>query len=221
MPVRSAKNYWEGVCEMARIFKSRNCRKLFAAALFLLGFCLIAGFAAPALSSSGGEGDHHAEPKGWVATDTYRVMNFAVLAVVLFLLLRKPVSNALNNRIEDIRVQLEELEKKKQEAQAELARYDKQLKELDAQSEKIVEDYIRQGEEAKARILEEAEKSADKLEEQAKRNIDFEIKQAKLHLMEEVMDKALLKAEEILRDRITHDDQDRLVDEYLQKVVAK
>ncbi len=48
--------------------------------------------------------------KGWVATDTFRVMNFAVLFIGLFLLLRKPVKNALNARIKGIKEQLEDLE---------------------------------------------------------------------------------------------------------------
>ena len=59
-------------------------------------------------SSGGGHGD--AGAKGWVATDTYRVMNFAVLAIGLFLVLKKPVSQALGGRIQGIKEQLEELE---------------------------------------------------------------------------------------------------------------
>ncbi len=50
-----------------------------------------------ASASSGGE----SEAKGWVSTDTYRVMNFAVLAIGLFLLIRKPATfaNAISERI--------------------------------------------------------------------------------------------------------------------------
>ncbi|MCK4467949.1 MAG: hypothetical protein KAU60_06310, partial [Desulfobacterales bacterium] len=61
---------------------------------------------------------------------------------------------------------------------------------------------------------------AVKLEEQAKRNIEHEFKQAKSKLQEEISEKALLKAEEIIKSTITTEDQDRLVDEYLEKVVA-
>ena len=56
-----------------------------------------------------GGGGHDAKPKGWVATDTYRVINFAVLAGALFFLLRKPVAQALNSRIKGIEEQLSEL----------------------------------------------------------------------------------------------------------------
>lgn len=162
----------------------------------------------------------HAEPKGWVATDTYKVMNFTVLIVALFFLLRKPVAQALSARIKGIKDQLDELEVKKKEAEKKLAEYNERLSLLDKEAEKIVAEYIRQGNEAKIRILKEAEAEAVKLEEQAKRNIENEFKQAKSKLQEEISEKALLKAEEIIRGTITTEDQDRLVDEYLEKVVA-
>ncbi len=167
-----------------------------------------------------GEDHGEAHGKGWVATDTYRVMNFAVLAIGLFILLRKPVAQALNSRIEGIKDQLEELENKKAAAEAELAKYEDKLSKLESEAEAIIEDYKRQGEEAKARILKEAESAADKLEEQAKRNIEHEFEQAKNNLKAEVLEKAMEKAEEMIRSRISPDDQERLVDEYLDKVVA-
>jgi len=40
-------------------------------------------------------------------TDTFRVMNFTVLAVALFFVLRKPLSQALNGRIKGIKDELE------------------------------------------------------------------------------------------------------------------
>ena len=58
------------------------------------------------------------------------------------------------------------------------------------------------------------------MEEQARRNIDHEFKQAKLELQQEILEKALEKSEEILKNKITAKDQEKLVDEYLDKVVA-
>ena len=81
-------------------------------------------------------------------------------------------------------------------------------------------EYARQGEEAKARILKEAQSAADKLKEQAHKNIANEFEQAKLTLQAEIVEKALAKAETLIKDQISAKDQDRLVDEYLEKVVA-
>ncbi len=169
------------------------------------------------VAASGG-GDQ--KSKGWVATDTYKVMNFAVLAIGLFLLLRKPISQALNARIKGIREQLSELEEKKETAEKKLAEYNEKFLKLDREAEHIVAEYIKQGNEAKARILKEAESAAVKLEEQAKKNIENEFKKAKSKLHEEILEQALVKAEEIIKSKIDTKDQDRLVDEYLEKVVA-
>lgn len=160
------------------------------------------------------------EAKGWVATDTYRVMNFAVLAIALYFILRKPVAQALGDRIKGIKDQLDELETKEKAAEKDLAEYNEKLLLLDKEAEKIVEEYIKQGNDAKERILKEAESAAEKLEEQAHRNVEHAFKQAKLQLQEEIVEKALVKAEGLIKAEITFEDQERLIDEYLEKVVA-
>lgn len=169
-------------------------------------------------ATEGGHGEVHSPP--WLITDTAKVLNFAVLAIVLFLVLRKPASEALNGRIKGIADELEDLETRKAEIEKQLAGYNKKLAALDKESEQIVAEYIRQGEDAKARILKEAESTAEKLKDQAKKNIEHEFKQAKLTLQTEIVEKALAKAEEAIKAQVTDQDQDRLVDEYLEKVVA-
>jgi F-type H+-transporting ATPase subunit b len=167
---------------------------------------------------AGAEGESHGGGIHWQKTDGYRVFNFAILAIGLFLLLRKPMSQALRNRIKGIQTELESLENRKAEVEKQLADYNAKLSELDKESEQIVADYIRQGEEAKVRILKEAQSAADKLKEQAQKNIAYEFEQAKLTLQAEIVEKALAKAETLIRDQISDKDQNRLVDEYLEKV---
>jgi F-type H+-transporting ATPase subunit b len=88
------------------------------------------------------------------------------------------------------------------------------------ESKQIVDNYIKQGEEAKTRIIAEAEAQAEKLEEMAKRSIEQEFKTAKARLQKEIAAKAMEKASEVIKASISADDQERLVDQYLKKVVA-
>lgn len=201
---------------------NRRCRhkKFVTTILVIATALLIFNSGLVFASSEGGHGDEHAAPKGWIATDTYRVLNFAVLAIALFFLLKKPVSQALGARIKGIKGQLEELEEKKKTAEKQLAEYNQKLSTLDGEAERILQEYIKQGEEAQKRIIKEAEETATKLEEQAKKHIEHEFKQARDQLQEEVMQRALAEAEEKIKRKITAEDQERLVDEYLQKVVA-
>ncbi|MBN1930554.1 MAG: ATP synthase F0 subunit B [Desulfobacterales bacterium] len=218
-----------GIRRKRQAIKVRSMMALVIAVLLL--FCVgvalgsseeaAGGHETAAEEHGGASGEHAAEgAKGWKATDTYRVMNFLVLAIGLYYLMRKPASEALNARIKGIKDELSGLEEKKKNAEKELAAYDEKLARLDEEFEKIVAEYVRQGNEAKVKILKEAESAAERLKEQARRNIDYEFEQAKAKLRKDTIEKALEKAEEIIKNEITAKDQDRLVDEFLEKVVA-
>jgi F-type H+-transporting ATPase subunit b len=202
--------------------KIPTLRQLHKRGAIIAGVAMLALFlfAGVALCATGEGGHEGGQSTHWAATDTYRVMNFLVLAVGLFFLARKPVSQGLKGRIKGIQDQLADLEAKKKEAEAQLAQYNQKLALLDQEAEKIVEGYIQQGKDAKARILEEAKAAAVRLEEQARRNIDHEFMQAKNKLKSEIVEKALAAAEEMVKGQITAEDQEKLVDEYLDKVVA-
>ena len=198
----------------------RGCtRGLYRKVLGGISVVSLVSFAGIAFASSAG-GHGPVMAKEWLNTDWYRVMNFAVLFVGLVFILRKPLSDALNSRIKGIKDQLGELEAKKQDAEKTLAKYNEKISHLESEAGKIIAQYEEQGQAMKKRILEEAESTAVKLEEQARRNIEHEFKVAKAKLQEEIIEKALVKAEEIVNKSITSDDQERLVDEYINKVVA-
>jgi F-type H+-transporting ATPase subunit b len=180
----------------------------------LLG--LLAVTAGTAWAASGGDASHG----GLSSTDWYRIMNFVVLAAGLVFLLRKPIPRALNSRIQGIQHQLSDLEARKADAEKRLAECNQQLGELEKEAGRIMNDYVRQGQEAKARILKEAESAAEKIQVQARRNIEHEFEQTKARLQREIFEQALAKAEALLKQNVTAEDQAHLVEDYLQKVVA-
>ena len=184
--------------------------------LALLLFFIAIGIA---VASSGG-GGHEPAAKGWVATDTYRILNFLVLAGFLFFIAKKPVKNFFSSRIKNIKNDLADLEQKKIDTEKNLAAYIEKIDNLDKESEKIIADYVSQGEDAKKRIIAEAEAQAVKLEETAKRNIEQEFKNAKIKLQQEIAEKSLKQAEKMIKKLISPKDQNRLVDDYLAKVVS-
>ncbi|VEN73578.1 ATP synthase subunit b 1 [Candidatus Desulfarcum epimagneticum] len=193
-----------------------NFRQRLSVMLPLAGALLLV-LIGPAAAESGGGG--HGGP-GWVMNDTWRIMNFVALATILFFVLKKPLAGALQDRITGIEDQLKDLETRKKEAEKELAEYNEKLSLLDKQAEKIVQDYIEQGKEAGEKIRRQAKVAAEKLEEQARRNIEHEFEKAKDMLHREVLEKSFAKAEEMIRSGIAAEDQERLVDEYLNKVVT-
>ncbi len=157
----------------------------------------------------------------WKPTDWYKLLNFVLLVVILFLVARKPISQSLNDRIKNIREELSSLEKKKEEAQKTLDEKNEKIAMLDKEADRIIGEYKKQGEAMKTKILENARESAAKIEEQAQRNIEHEFAAAKQRLRQDIFEKAVVRAEELVKEKITAEDQDRLVDEYLEKVVQQ
>jgi len=168
-------------------------------------------------SSDGGHGGVH---NAWLKIDTWKVLNFTILALGVFFIAKKPVAQFFSSRTKSIEDEIQALELKKADAEKKLIDYQAKFKNFDQESKQIVEDYIKQGEEAKTRIIAEAEAQAEKLEDMAKRNIEQEFKTAKANLRQQIVEKAMEKAEELIKASISSNDQDKLVDEYLKKVVA-
>lgn len=196
--------------------KSKRSKKMFWVTSFI-ATCIVAMIGVAWASSEGGHGVAH---NAWNPNDTWKTLNFAILAIAGFLLAKKPVAEFFSSRAKSIEDEIKTLETKKADAQQKLAEYQARFKNLDQESKQIVEGYIKQGEEAKARIIAEAEAQAEKLEDMAKRNIQQEFKTAKASLQQDIVEKAMEKAEELIKASISSDDQDKLVDEYLKKVVA-
>jgi F-type H+-transporting ATPase subunit b len=195
-----------------RRFGSKKHRTMLIGILIVF-LCLSFGAAMAASDADSGS-------KGWGKQDWFRLMNFVVLAGGLVFILRKPISQALSARITGIQEQLDRLETQRAEAEKKLAQYNEKLSQLESEAAKIVDAYIKQGSEARAKILKEAEKTAEKLRAQARRNIEHEFEKARQKLQQEVVESALHKAEESLKKEITARDQDKLIDEYINEVVA-
>jgi len=78
---------------------------------------------------------------------------------------------------------------------------------------------VQEGETERRKILEAANKQAEYLKQQAQLTIQQEIKSAKESLQEEIADLTVAAAEDLLRKNIKAKDQERLVKEFIAKVV--
>ena len=148
-----------------------------------------------------------------------RLFNFAVMVGVLVYLLKKPLKGFFASRTESIRKSLSDLEGKKREAEERCAEYKAKLAALDKETERIVAEYIEEGETAKSKIIAQAEQQAEYIKHQARTAIDQEIRAAREALQQEVADLSTAAAEEVLKQHIGVEDQERLIQEFTTKVV--
>lgn len=179
-------------------------------ALFLLFTIHYSLFTDTAFAAGGMEGG--TSLMDWV----WRILNFAILVIILFKFLNKPLKDYLRQRKELIEKSIKEAQEAKEIAMKALAEVEERLKVKDKEIEEIISSAKSSGEREKQRLIEEGEKLRVKILEQAKTNIDYELKKAKEAIQSEAADAAIQIAEEKIKTKLTKDDQERLLQESLK-----
>lgn len=163
-------------------------------------------------------GAHQGATPGQIRDFILRCINFGILVVLLVVLLRKPIGNAMRSRTEGIADELDELNQRREEAAKELAEMERRLADAAGEQEAILAEFRAQGERERERIIDGAKAMGERIKQQAQFTIEQETNQAKASLRREIADLSASVAEDLLKQKMTADDQARLVSEYLTKV---
>jgi F-type H+-transporting ATPase subunit b len=193
---------------------------LWAGSAFLcLGSGLILAGAALASEAAHGGGHGGMDPAK-IQDFIWRSVNFVVFAAILIKLLAKPAKAFFGKRSQDIAQSLADLEAKKQAAVAAVKEAEARLALVAEERQRLLQQYVAEGEMEKAKILEKAEMVAARIKEMAAMTITQETKKAVQELRQEVAELATKLAEDLIKEKVTPTDQQQLVEEYLKKVVA-
>ncbi|MBU0480336.1 MAG: ATP synthase F0 subunit B [Proteobacteria bacterium] len=185
----------------------------------LLAAVVVTGFATLAFASSGAGAQGGIPREKWMDL-LWRTLNFAGLAVILIMALKKPIANGLGSRRQAIAEQFENLEDQKAEAERKYKEYEAKLSKIDQEVESIISSAVKQGEAEKERIIADANRAAGDIQRQAEMAIQHEVAEAKLLLRSEIAEQAILMAEELIKQNLQAADQNKLVEDYLDKVGA-
>ena len=170
-----------------------------------------------AFASGGGEEGASAILKDYL----WKIINFGVLFFVLYKFGKKPLQSFLKQRTELIEKTLKEAQQAKELAQKALAAVEERLKARDREIGEIVSSAKESGEKEKARLIEEGSRMKEKILEQARTNIAYEVKRAKETIMEEASAIAIELAEKKLKEKLTKEEQLKLLEESLAKIEGK
>lgn len=185
--------------------------------LLLFGVLVSTGFA------SGGEGGAHGDGHGGAAQwkdFMWRCIDFAALVLIMVWAVKKAdMKKALADRQTGIAKALREADEMKAAAEKKFAEYNARLSQANKEAEELQKVIREDGLAEKARIIAEAKVAAEKIRVQAKVMADQEIVRARTELREEAARLAVQLAAQTLKSVMRPDDQDRLVGEYLTKVV--
>ncbi len=168
-------------------------------------------------SAAAEEGEHGSVFKDYI----WKIINFLILAVILFKFAKKPLQNFLQKRTELIEKTLNEAKEAKEAATKALKEVEERLKVKDSEIAAIMAAAKKSGEHEKEAIIAESDKLRDKILEQAKTNIEYELKHAKEAIKAEAVELAMELAEKKLKDKLTKEEQEKLLDESLAKIGGK
>lgn len=158
--------------------------------------------ASPALAAEGGE--------------LPRIVNFAIVATVLVLALRKPLSGYLTAKTDQIREQLAEAKSKQQRADEERTKSEDLLARLGDEVQKAKDEARRAAEIERDRILKAAEIEAARIRQIATKEIDAEVEAGRRKLMARATELSVELAEKKLKSAMNEADQVRLIDQSIE-----
>jgi F-type H+-transporting ATPase subunit b len=147
-----------------------------------------------------------------------RLVNFAIIAGVVVYFMRKPAQDFFKNRSVEIAKALQESKEARERAVAALVDMERKIKDLEAETARMVADAQSRSEKDKLALIEEGRKVAQDVQTQVKQGIDIELQKAKTTLAAEASLLSLDLAEGMIKEKIGGKDHERIVKEYISNV---
>ncbi len=150
----------------------------------------------------------------------FMLINFGLFLIILAKYLAPAGTKAAQERHDLIKTALDEAAKLREQAQQKLTEYEGRIKNVDDEVKKIIDDIRAAADEDKKRILENAERQSAQMKRDAELRIAAEIEMARAQLAREVAVAASQATEKLLREKVTPDDQKKLVGNFISGMGA-
>lgn len=148
-----------------------------------------------------------------------------VTFVILLFLLKKfawgPLKKVMDDREHSINQDIDEAERAKMDALKLKKDNEQQLKETQAQVQKILDDAKQQAQRQQEEIIHEANQRANGMIETAQSEINSEKERALAEINNQVSELSVLIASKVLQKEISEQDQQALVEKYIKEVGDK
>lgn len=179
-------------------------------------------FVSVLLYASGGEGGHGGGHEGIQWMDLIkRTINFAALVFFLWYLLADKIKKYFSERKIEIANYLDEIDKEKDESEQKYKLYEQKFNEVEKDIENIRKTLIGEIENEKNKIIEEGKANSQRIIEQAKMAAEQEVINSMQELRNYVVELAGNMAMNIVSKEMNSDDQDRLVEEYINDIARE
>jgi F-type H+-transporting ATPase subunit b len=146
-----------------------------------------------------------------------QIVNFTLLAVLLYFVAYKPILRMLDERSARIKKGLDDAEQASRRAAEMEQEFESRMADARKEGQEIVAQATQMSEKARQDILEEAREESQTLIERAKEEIARERDAAMADLRQQVADLSLAISEKIIGETLDEQKQRRLIAEFLEE----
>jgi F-type H+-transporting ATPase subunit b len=146
-----------------------------------------------------------------------QIVNFSLLALLLYFVAYKPVLRMLDARSQRIQQGLEDAEAASRRAAEVEQEFERRMAEARREGQEIVAKATQMSEQQRQELLAEARQEARQQVERAREEIAREREQAMQDLRQQVADLSLTIANKVLREGLDRDTQRRLIADFIDE----
>jgi F-type H+-transporting ATPase subunit b len=146
-----------------------------------------------------------------------QIVNFALLAVLLYLVAYKPILRMLDERSARIKKGLEDAEKASKRAEEMEQEFERRMAEARKDGQEIVAQATQMSERARQEILDRAREEARAQIDKAKEEIAREREAAMAELRQQIADLSLTISHKVIGESLDEQRQRRLIAEFLEQ----
>lgn len=149
---------------------------------------------------------------------TFQLINFAVVAVIIWFLIIKPLTKKLSERQKMIDDSIENSKKVQENLTKAERDYQRKIDDAKAAAGKILDDANNEGRKLGGELKEQAKKEIENLVAQAKRNIQIEQQEMAVKLKTETANLIIAAMEKILEEKMDDKKDKQLIENALKKL---
>lgn len=150
-----------------------------------------------------------------------RWINFGIFIYFLVKVAGPPLRNFFSSQKTEIQGKIEEVQNEKEKILAKVQDARDSLEKSGPHLEEIKNRILEQGERRKQQIIDEANEHSQLMMKNARQRINNQITYARNKMVNELVDMAMEKALERLPGEVTDDDNNRLIQDYLNVATAR
>ncbi|MCX5704085.1 MAG: F0F1 ATP synthase subunit B [Candidatus Omnitrophica bacterium] len=145
-------------------------------------------------------------------------VSFLILLLLMRIFVWDRVFKMLDKRKEKIASDLSKIEKDKENAANIKVEYEARLRLVGIEAQKLIQAAAQEGRKITEEVRQKAREEAHEIVENARKAVQFELEKAKKELKEQLVDITIKAAENLIEEKLTEDQDRRIVEDFLQKI---